>query len=60
MVPEILSWFLSDVGPGNCLGMGRNQGHRLFKAAETQEGFHSRVERNAPGIGVIFNKGIQS
>lgn len=37
-----------------------NQGRRLFKTAETQEAFHSKVERNVPGISSIFNKEIQS
>lgn len=40
MVSEALSPFMSDVGAGNSLGTERNQGHRLFKAAGTQEGFN--------------------
>jgi len=59
MVSEILSQFTSDAGGMcNCLGIGRNQGHRLSKAAKTQGSFQSKVERNALGIRMISGKGI--
>lgn len=60
MVSEILSKFTSDVGGWQLPGNWGEPGQRLFKAVETWEGFHSKVERNVPGISGIFNKEIQS